>query len=177
MKNASTYSIDPEEIVLWGDSSGGHTAAMTGVTLNDPDLSDESPTDEPIRLKAIVDFYGTIDVSKMNLEPSTQDHRDAKSPEGMLIGGLNVLENLDKVKPTVPITYLDKTKEVPPFLIIHGNKDRLVPFGQSVLFYCALKQNNKSVVMYKLDGADHGGPPFWTEDVLKIVDDFLRKYL
>ena len=71
MKNASTYSIDPEEIVLWGDSSGGHTAAMTGVTLNDPDLSDESPTDEPIRLKAIVDFYGTINVSKMNLEPST----------------------------------------------------------------------------------------------------------
>jgi acetyl esterase/lipase len=177
MKNASTYSIDPEEIVLWGDSSGGHTAAMTGVTLNDPDLSDESPTDEPIRLKAIVDFYGTIDVSKMNLEPSTQDHRDAKSPEGMLIGGLNVLENPDKVKPTVPITYLDKTKEVPPFLIIHGNKDRLVPFGQSVLFYCALKQNDKSVVMYKLDGADHGGPPFWTEDVLKIVDDFVRKYL
>ena len=36
MKNASTYSIDPEKVVLWGDSSGGHTAAMTGVTLNDP---------------------------------------------------------------------------------------------------------------------------------------------
>ena len=106
MKNASTYSIDPEKIVLWGDSSGGHTAAMTGVTLNGPDLSDESPIDEPIRLKAIVDFYGPIDVSKMNLEPSTQDHRNAESPEGMLIGGLNVLENPDKVKPTVPITYL-----------------------------------------------------------------------
>jgi hypothetical protein len=91
---------------------------MTGVTLNDPNLSDESPTDEPIRLKAIVDFYGPIDVSKMNLEPSTQDHRDAKSPEGMFIGGLSVLENPDKVKPTVPIAYLDKTKEIPPFLII-----------------------------------------------------------
>ncbi|MGA7882322.1 MAG: alpha/beta hydrolase [Terrimicrobiaceae bacterium] len=36
MKNAFTYSIDPEKVVLWGDSSGGHTAAMTGVTLNDP---------------------------------------------------------------------------------------------------------------------------------------------
>ena len=177
MKNASTYSIDPEKIVLWGDSSGGHTAAMTGVTLNDPDLSNESPTDEPIRLKAIVDFYGPIDVSKMNLEPSIQDHRNAESPEGMLIGGLNVLENPDKVKPTVPITYLNNTKEIPPFLIIHGNKDRLVPFGKSVLFYNALKQNDKSVVMYKLDGADHGGSPFWTEDVLKIVDDFFRKHL
>ncbi len=178
MKNAFTYSIDPERIVLWGDSSGGHTAAMTGVTLNDPDLSDEPPTDgPPLRLQAIVDFYGPIDVSKMNLEPSTQDPRDAKSPEGMFIGGLNVLENPDKVKPTVPIAYLDKAKEIPPFLIIHGNKDRLVPFGQSVLLYDALRQNDKSVVMYKLDGADHGGSPFWTDDVLKIVDDFFRKYL
>ena len=43
--------------------------------------------------------------------------------------------------------YLNKSKEIPPFLIIHGNKDRLVPFGQSVLFYNALKQNDKSVVM------------------------------
>ena len=47
----------------------------------------------------------------------------------MFIGGFNVLENPDKVKPTVPITYLDKAKEIPPFLIIHGNKDRLVPFS------------------------------------------------
>ncbi len=177
VRNAPTYSIDPEKIVLWGDSSGGHTAVMTGVTLNDPDLSDEAPTDEPIRLRAVADFYGPIDVSKMNLEPSAQDHRDAKSPEGILIGGLNVLENPDKVKPTVPIAYLDKGREIPPFLIVHGNKDRLVPFGQSVLLYEALKQNDKSVVMYKLDGADHGGSPFWTEDVLKIVDDFFREYL
>jgi acetyl esterase/lipase len=177
MENAATYSIDPEKIVLWGDSSGGHTAAMTGVTLDEPKLSDESPTDAPIRLKAIVDFYGPIDVSKMNLEPSTQDHRDAKSPEGMLIGGLNVLENLDKVKPTIPLTYLDRNKEIPPFLIVHGNKDRLVPFGQSVLLYEALRRNNRSVVMYELDGADHGGSSFWTEDVLGIVDGFIRSRL
>ena len=81
-----------------------------------------------------MDFYGPIDISKMNLEPSTQDQRDPKSPEGMLIGGVDVLENPDKVKPTVAI-YLDKTKEIPPVLIIHGNKDRLVPFRQSVFLY------------------------------------------
>jgi acetyl esterase/lipase len=176
-RNASSYSIDPERIVLWGDSSGGHTAVMTGVTLDSEDLSDESPTDEPIRLKAVVDFYGPIDIGKMNFEPSTQDHGDAKSPEGMFLGGFNVLENPDKVKPTVPIAYLDKAKEIPPFLIIHGNKDRLVPFSQSVMLYNALKQNNKSVTMYKLDGADHGGSPFWTEDVQKIVDDFFLRNL
>jgi acetyl esterase/lipase len=177
IRNTATYNIDFDKIALWGDSSGGHTAVMTGMTLDDPQLSDESPTDEPIQVKAVVDFYGPIDISKMNLEPSTQDHRDPTSPEGMLIGGVHVLENPDKVKPTAPTNYLDKTKEIPPFLIIHGNMDRLVPFGQSVLLYEALKQNDKFVVMYKLDGADHGGSPFWTDDVLKIVDDFLREHL
>ena len=177
IRNAATYSIDPDRIAVWGDSSGGHTAVMTGLTLDDAQLSDESPTAQPIQVKAVVDFYGPIDISKMNLEPSTQDHRNPESPEGMLIGGVDVLENPDKVKPTVPINYLDKTKEVPPFLIIHGNKDRLVPFGQSVLLYEALKQNDKSVVMYKLDGADHGGSAFWTDHVLTIVDDFLREHL
>jgi acetyl esterase/lipase len=177
IRNAAAYSIDPDRIALWGDSSGGHTAVMTSVTLTDPQLTDESPTDEPIKLKASVDFYGPVDVSKMNFEPSTQDHRDAQSPEGMLIGGRHVLENPDKVRPTVPINYVDRNKEIPPFLIIHGNKDRLVPFGQSVLLYEALKQNDKSVVMYKLDGADHGGSPFWTDQVLTIVDGFLREHL
>jgi acetyl esterase/lipase len=167
IKNATTYRIDPDRIVLWGDSPGGHTAAMTGVTLDDPNLSEESPVDEPIRLQAVIDFYGPIDVSKMNLEPATQDHRDAKSPEGMLIGGLSVLENPDKVKATIPTTYLDKTKEIPPFLIIHGNKDRLVPFGQSVLLYETLKRT-KNPCMPKLDGADHGGSPFWTDDVPQL---------
>jgi len=33
------------------------------------------------------------------------------------------------------------------------------------------------VVMSKLDGADHGGSPFWTDDILKIVDDFLREHV
>jgi acetyl esterase/lipase len=114
MKNASTYSIDPEEIVLWGDSSGGHTAAMTGVTLNDPDLSDESPTDEPIRLKAIVDFYGTIDVSKMNLEPSTQDHRDAKSPRGCLSEGLTFWRTLTKSNRRFPLpTWTKQRRSLP----------------------------------------------------------------
>ena len=50
---------------------------------------------------------------------------------------------LTNVKPMVPIVYLDKAKEIPPSLIIHGNKDRLVPFGQSVMFYNALKQNKQ----------------------------------
>jgi acetyl esterase/lipase len=176
-QHAADYHADPDKIIVWGDSSGGHTAAMVGVSLNEAALDDESPAADPIEVKAIVDYYGPTDISTMNEEPSTFDHIAPDSPEGMLIGGVNVLENPEKVKPTVPMNYLSEDVEIPPFLIVHGNKDRLVPFGQSVMLFDALKKTNKEAVFYQLKGADHGGAPFWAEPVLDIVEQFVRKYL
>jgi acetyl esterase/lipase len=176
-RNAATYHIDPQKIIVWGDSSGGHTAAMVGVSLDDASLDDESPLDEPFSVKAIVDYYGPTDISKTNEEPSTMDHILPGSPEGMLIGGMNVLENLEKVQPIIPMTYLSEDKEIPPFLIIHGSKDRKIPFGQSVMLFEALKKVKKTAECYQLKGADHGGSAFWTKNVLDIVEQFIRTYL
>ena len=39
-----------------------------------------------------------------------------------------------------PITYINEQKKFPPFLILHGNQDRVVPFAQSVRFYEALQK-------------------------------------
>ena len=180
--HAATYHADPNQIIVWGDSSGGHTATMVGVTLDVPGLDDESPADDPmpgtmghaVAVRAIIDYYGPSDISKMNEEPSIMDHRGPATPEGMLIGGRPVLAHPELVGPTVPMNYLSPEKALPPFLIIHGDKDRLVPFGQSVMLFEALTAANKQVEFYKLAGADHGGPAFWTEDVLDIVERFVR---
>lgn len=174
LKNSEKYGVDKNKVVVWEDSSGGHTAAMVGATLNEKEYNDE---DSKLDIKAIIDFYGPTDISKMNFEPSIQDHISPSSPEGELIGKVNVLENLEKVYPTVVMNHISKEKYLPTFLIIHGNKDRLVPFGQSVLLYDKLKEENKIVEFYQLDGADHGGAPFWQEDILDIVDKFIKENL
>lgn len=174
LKNSEKYDIDKNKVIVWGDSSGGHTATMVGVTLNEKEYNDE---ESKLDIKAIIDFYGPTDISKMNMEPSTQDHISTNSPEGELIGRLNVLENPEKVYPTIVMNHISKEKDLPPFLIIHGNKDRLVPFGQSVLLYEKLKLEDKEVEFYQLDGADHGGAPFWQKEILEIVDKFIKKSL
>jgi acetyl esterase/lipase len=176
-RNAATYHADPDRVIVWGDSSGGHTAVMVGVSLDQAELDDESPTADPLPVRAVVDYYGPSDISKMNEEPSIMDHLAAESPEGLLIGGVNVLEHPERVAPTVPMNYISEDRAIPPFLIIHGSKDRLVPFGQSVMLYEALKQAGKAVEFYQLQGADHAGPPFWTEDVLDLVEQFVRAHL
>ena len=85
----------------------------------------------------------------------------------------NVLEHLDIARQTNPMTYLDG--DIPPILIAHGTKDRLVAFKQSVKLYKALKDKNKEVIFYRMKGADHGGPMFFCEEMLDEVIKFIKK--
>ncbi len=173
-KNAEAYGIDTENIFVWGDSSGGHTALMVGLTQNNPELDTEDYNEFSIKINGVVDFYGPTDISQMNFEPSTWDHTEPKSPEGMLIGGKNVMENLAEAAKTNPINYVKDPKTAAPILILHGTKDRLVPFHQSVLLADALLQKSYAYEFYQLKGADHGSPEFWTKEAFDIVEKFLK---
>lgn len=176
-RNAARFHIDPEHVALWGDSSGGHTTLMTYVTEGDPAYSDESVADEPLDIRCFVDYYGPTDFSRMNDEPSTQDHLGPDSPEGRLLGGVDVLANPDVLAPTVVMNHVAPAPRRRPLLMVHGSKDRLVPFGQSVLMHDALREAGQDVTFYQLKGADHGGAPFWQDEVLDLVDGFLTAHL
>lgn len=173
--HAAQFAIDPGRVAMWGDSSGGHTTVLTYLTGDDQEYSDE-PLDD-LGIACYVDYYGPSNIARMNEEPSIQDHVDATSPEGRLIGGRDVWANPLAVAPTVLMNHIDPGKKLPPLLIMHGDKDRLVPFAQSVALYQALVEAGAPVQFYQLHGADHGGPAFWQKPVLDIVDQFLRSNL
>ena len=101
-------------------------------------------------------------------------HDAADSPESKLIGG-PVQENKPKAKRANPITYV--TKDAPPFLIMHGDKDQMVPFGQSELLETALKKAGADVTFRPIKGAGHGGAAFSSKDNLQAVEEFLDKHL
>ncbi|MEZ9592987.1 prolyl oligopeptidase family serine peptidase, partial [Vibrio breoganii] len=90
------------------------------------------------------------DIGKMNEEPSTCEHRQPNSPEGLLIGGVDVVENPELAQKANPINYINNDSDNPPFLIFHGSKDRLVPFGQSVMLFNALKNAGKDAELYQI---------------------------
>ncbi|WP_337062618.1 alpha/beta hydrolase [Kineococcus sp. G2] len=176
-RNAERFHVDPERVAMWGDSSGGHTTVLAHLTDGDQEYGDEPVDAEPLALRCAVDYYGPTDIARMNEEPSIQDHTGPRSPEGVLIGGVDVLANPERVRPTVAAHHVDPAVPRPPLLVVHGDKDRLVPFGQSVLLVEALRAAGQPVTFHRLAGADHGGPPFWTEEVLDVVDGFLRENL
>ncbi|MGL4336367.1 MAG: alpha/beta hydrolase fold domain-containing protein [Turicibacter sp.] len=177
-ENADVYGIDTEKVVIFGDSSGGHTSLMVGFT-GEQDLTEKNDAHfkYDCSVKGVIDFYGPTDISRMNDVPSTQNHIEKSSPEGFLIGQKHVLKNLELVKPTIVMNYIAQDKVIPPTLIFHGDKDRLVPFNQSILLVEALEKYNKDITFYKVQGADHGGASFWSHSILNILEEFIYRVI
>jgi acetyl esterase/lipase len=174
--NAAKYGIDADKIAVWGDSSGDHSAVMAGIT-GDDEFNTGAYADVSASVNVIVDWYGPTDISVMSYYPSVMDWTLPDSLTGMLIGKLNVLENPEAVSKTNPINYLAADKAIPPILLMHGSQDILVPFNQSVRLYEKLRELNKTVTFYKVEGGNHGSGGFMGDDALELVAEYIRRQL
>ena len=174
---ADSWSIDPDSVAIWGDSSGGHAALMAGVTGDDPQFKTEDHTELSDAVQAVVDFYGPTDVTHINDTPRNPVFIADKSniPEDILFGGC-VIDHPEIALPGNPLHYVEEGKKLPPFLIVHGDSDAMVPFNQSVLMAEKLQSCHQSVAFYKICGADHG-VYLWTDEVLSTVVRFLKAYI
>ena len=172
--NAEKYCIDPDEVAVWGDSSGGHAALMVGVTGDLEEFKTEDNREFSDAVSAVVDFYGPTDAAQINNKPRNPIFLADKSniPEDILFGGC-VAEHPEIAQPGNPINYVSSDRKLPPMFIAHGDSDAMVPFDQSVLMVKKLQECDQVVEFYKVRGADHG-IFFWTDELLEKVDRFLR---
>ena len=174
VQHAPAYPIDINNIFLAGDSSGGHTALCSLATWEDGRLDDEG-TPLPA-LRGCIDFYGPTHLEQMNYEPSLVEHRGEHSPEGLEIGGYDVVDKPELAYRCSPVAYFKERQNIPPLLILHGSKDTQVPFGQSVILYERLKELKIDPgEFYQVKGADHGGSLFWCQAVKDVVIDFINR--
>lgn len=175
--NAEKYHIDPEQVAIWGDSSGGHTAQMVGVTGDMEEFKTPDNHDVSDAVQAVVDFYGPSDITQINNKPRDPMVTADKSriPEDTLFGGC-VVDHPEIAQPGNPINYIETGKPLPPFLVAHGDEDPVVPFNQSVLTVQKLQETDHRVEFYKVVGAGHG-TYMWTDEMLQIVIRFLNAWL
>ena len=172
--HAKEHHLDAGRFGVWGSSAGGHLVALIGTSGEVKEFNTGANLDQSDRVQAVCDYFGPTDFVKFVSTPNYDSHATAMSPEAKLIGGA-VMENKDRAARVNPITYV--TKDDPPFLIVHGDKDPTVPINQSESLFEALKKTGVSAHFHTIHGAGHGGPGFAGKDIEEMVNAFFDAHL
>jgi acetyl esterase/lipase len=152
--NASAYSIDPRRVGVWGASAGGHLVALLGTAGDETrwDTVGGSPG-QSARVQAVCDYYGPANFA---VEHMPGGGKGPESPVGLLLGG-PVDERKEEARQASPTTYV--SRDDPPFLIFHGDKDPRVPIEQSEMLHAALKDAGVDTTFVRVKDGGHGFRP------------------
>ena len=175
--HAAENNLDPKHFGVWGSSAGGHLVALVGTSGDVKDFDVGANLDQSSRVQAVCDYFGPTDITQMDahaLAGAPFKHDSAESTESKLIGGA-VQGNKGKAARVNPITYV--TGDDPAFLIVHGDKDPLVPHHQSEVLFDALKKAGVSAHFHTIHGAGHGGPGFAGKNIDDMVASFFDERL
>jgi acetyl esterase/lipase len=178
--NARKYGIATQHVAVWGESAGGYLVAMTGLTNGNKAFDSGENLGQSSAVQAVVDKFGPSDVSQLASDFDAQVKADYAAPNAVLrYVGQDIKTRAN------PMTYVGAT--APPFLILHGNRDRLISPSQTLMLHNALLAAGARSTRYVLDGADHGdlafmgneesGLPWSAQQTMGIIVDFLKRTL
>ena len=168
--NIADYGGDPTFITVTGGSAGGHLAAMLGLTANDPAYQPGFESADT-SLQACVPFYGVYDIGNV-LGTRAGWQRLEWFLARVMFGGR------DKERFDNATALLHVGPDAPPFFVIHGAHDSLVPVAEARELVRRLREVSKEPVVYaELPGTQHGFDVFHSirgAHVIRAVERFLR---
>ncbi len=165
------FRIDPDHVALVGNSAGGYLTLVGGFLLKP-------------RPKALVSFYGYGDIRGQRPDPNylnldrIEKEEAYKVVSGKMLSGSPIFPRVtfynyckqnglwprevagvdpdrepELLERFCPVRYV--TKEYPPTLLLHGDKDRDVPFDESVRMAAALERHNVPHQLIVMKNYDH----------------------
>ena len=159
--NADKYGYDTTRIGVGGGSAGGHLVLLLGLSNGIDELEGDvgGNLDQSSQVHAVVDLYGPSALELFAKESKRFKHD--KMPE--------------QVASASPVTYL--TKDDPPLLIFHGDKDPLVPFSQSEYIHKRYQEMGLEASLHVIEGAGHGGMQFSDSTRYELVKEFFARHI
>ncbi len=140
--HADEYNLDPNRIGVFGSSAGGHLVSMLGATDESAGFDVGEYLEFSSRAQAVVDMFGPADLTAVIANASDTVE--------------NAFGDFDRALAS-PVTYA--TPDDPPFLILHGEKDTLVPIEQSEELLAVLQAAGVQAELVPVSNAGHGFKP------------------
>lgn len=167
-EHAAELGLDSRNFFAWGSSSGGHTVLLQAFTQDSALLDvDSSPTS--CKVNAVVDYYGP---SELVHEFQIQDSYDDPAKDHGLLLGDPLHEKRGVALKASPLYYVHPY--VVPVFIVHGDADKVVPIEQSIWLEKRMQECGARVESIILEGKGHGGPAFWTDEMLDRCEAFIQ---
>ncbi len=168
---ADRYHIDKKHIGISGESAGGHLASLAALAT-DKKFDVGAYLEESSALQAACPWYPVVDLTTM---PGTDNEAEAAATWETMFLGKNVYHFKKDAMKLSPLHYV--TKSAPPFMIIHGNDDKCVPFEQGVRLHDALEEAGCDVTLLEVDGADHADLRFFQKEIWDYMIAFFKEKL
>lgn len=177
--NAARFRLDPERIGIFGTSAGGHIGSVAatsngvgwleGLALGNPQF--------PSGVKAVVDLYGPTDLLRIEEDKLPCIPLDGNLPWMPMsqLMGCPIQQCQEWTRTASPMSWV--TADDPPFLIMHGMLDCLVPFQQSIALHDHLRAAGVDSTLVLIPKGDHGGRVFDEPQYQSMVDAFLDTHL
>jgi acetyl esterase/lipase len=183
--HAADYKIAPNRIGIEGASSGGHMSLLHAMGGDDGNPQAADPVDRASsRIQAAAVFFPLTDllnygatgaVQGGDLGPLTHhrasfDFTRFDSATRAFVKVTDAAERRELLKQASPIAHV--TKDSPPTLLIHGDKDEVVPLQQSEVLAAKLKEAGVTVKLVVHKDGGHPWPDFWRVDGPQLADWF-----
>ncbi|MFV2177063.1 alpha/beta hydrolase fold domain-containing protein [Actinomadura sp. LOL_016] len=170
-EHAEEYGADPDFLCVTGGSAGGHLAAMVALTANVPEFQ-PGFEDADTSVQGAVPFYGTYDFVEPG--PWPVPFGSTRIMERWVMK-LPFAENRDVFVKASPVTYVGE--HAPPFFVIHGSHDSLIPVAEARRFVERLRETSRAPVLYaEMRGGQHGFDVFPSYRTARVVEG-VERYL
>jgi acetyl esterase/lipase len=172
--------VSAERVGLWGASAGSLLATLVGLTHGQAALEGDVGThlDQSSAVQAVVAWFGSSDL----LAAASRSWLEAKllpfDFEAALLGlesNADVGRDADRARQASPLTWV--TADAPPFLIAHGDRDKMVLAAQSQALHDALVRVGAQSSLLLVGGAGHEDPAFESPSNLALTAGFLSAAL